>query len=454
MFTNKHTLWFVPFLMMAMLIPAQKSYTDPSPASPEYVKKAEHAQRQLAQKIDSYIPSFVFVQGGSGVFISEQGHFLTNYHVLAQIFQQDRENDQPRDRVVTVETVGGTSHDALVVGVDPLGDLALCKIIDANKSFDHLELGNSDAISIGQHVVALGNPFLRGQFTARPITTFGLISAQHVFKRAYPDALQTDAPINPGNSGGPLITLDGKLIGINGRIETKFGTRSNSGVGYAISANRIRRFLPVLKQGGIAFHGDTILAETEIVDGEVELNHGSFKNGTLTVGALDKGSKPYKAGLREGDIIRSIAGYPVTSLPRLKGIVQSFPAPNRLGVTYVRDGQRRQLKLKLDRRGDWQKKELLSTLPTSTDAPYLGIGMKSDNGSLRVSEVVAGSPAEEAGLKQGDQLLKVNKRPVPNKEAAIRMIQSRWYGETISLTIKRGDQKKNLNAKLGRRTDK
>jgi serine protease Do len=439
------------FLMLSGLLVVRNGHGAPTDSIPDYVKKAEKAQEELAKKVDAYIPSFVFVQGGSGVFISEEGHFLTNYHVLSQIFKQDRSDDKPLDRVVSVETVGGTSHDALVVGVDPLGDLALCKVVDSEKSFNHLELGNSDAVSVGSYVLALGNPFLRGQFTARPIATFGVISARHVFKRAYPDALQTDAPINPGNSGGPLISLDGTLIGINGRIETRFGTRANSGVGYAISANRISRFLPVLKKGGIAFHGESMLSETEIVDREVELKHGRFEEGTLTVGEIGKNSKPYKAGLRKGDQVDSIAGYEVTSLPRLKGILQSFPAPNRVGVTYIRDGQRRQTKMELDQRGNWDKEDLLSTLPKSTNAPYLGIGMNEKNGSLTIAKVVKKSPADKAGLKKGDQLLQVNERPVPNKEAAIRMIQSRWYGETISLAIKRGNSKKTIKAQLGRR---
>ncbi len=430
---------------------------------PDYVRKAKQAQAKLAQKINRYIPSFVFVQGGSGVFISKDGYFLTNYHVVAQIFQQKRQEEEKVDRVINVETVGGTSHRALVVGVDPMGarvdpmgavggDLALCKIVDTDSTFDPLPLGNSDRVEIGQQVVALGNPFLRGQFSARPITTYGIISARHVYKQAYPDALQTDAPINPGNSGGPLVTLDGKLIGINGRIETKFGTRANSGVGYAVSASRIRRFLPVLKKGGIVFHAQSSLAETEVVDGELELKYGRMEEGVLTLGDIEEGGKPYEAGLRKGDQVMAIAGYDITSIPRLKGIIQSFPGPNKLEVTYRRSGETRRTQLSFGQSGSWTEDKMLETLPETEEAPYLGIGVQEKESSLKIVKVVDGSPAEESGIREGDVLISINDRSVPNGAAAIRMIQSRWYGETVTVTVKRNRTRKKFTVPLGRRS--
>ncbi len=423
---------------------------------PEYVRQAERAQDELSGIVSDLIPSFVFIGGGSGVLIDEKGHFLTNYHVLAQKLKQERKEGKTTvDRVFNVELVGGESRKAFIVGMDPLGDLALCRVVNGDGNFPHIELGNSDRVSIGQYVIAIGNPFLGGQFTARPIVTFGIVSGKHVFKRRYPDAIQTDAAINPGNSGGPLIGLNKKLIGINGRIETKFGTRANSGVGFALSSNRIKRFLPVLKKGGIAFHGNSELIEQTRTDEGLEPTYLEPKNGGLVFRKdPDKKSNAYRAGLRKGDELITLGGYAVNSFARLVGIIRSVPAPNSLELTYRRDGKEHTTKLKLSQYGDWTKKNLLKTLPVSEDAPYLGIAVSESDEKLKITKVAEDSPAAKAGLKKGDLVQKVNGRDTPNIAAVKRMIQSRWYGETLTLTVKRDGKTHKVKATMGRRAKK
>ncbi len=422
---------------------------------PRFVRKAKKAEQELSKVIQSHLSSFVFIGGGSGVFINKEGHFLTNYHVLAEKLKQERKKGGSVDRVFEVELLGGESRTALIVGMDPLGDLALCKVVDGSGPYDHLEFGNSDELVIGQYVIAIGNPFLRGQFTARPIATFGIIGEKHVFKRRYPDAIQTDAAINPGNSGGPLIDLNGKLIGINGRIETKFGTRANSGVGYALSSNRIQRFLPILRKGGIAFHGNSDLLEQSRTENGFEPTYINDENGTLVLKKdPGKDSQPYKAGLRKGDRIISLGGYTVNNFRRFVGIIRGVPGPNTLKLTFMRDGTKKNTELELEQYGNWENEQLLKTLPVSDEAPYLGIGLSKSDGNLTITKVVEDSPADRAGLKKGDMMLKINDRETPTPESAIRMIQSRWFGEELSLTIKRDGETKTLTAKLGKRKKK
>src|SRR5229473_1611434 len=179
--------------------------------------------------------------GGTGVVISKDGYALTNFHVVA--------GSGP---VMQCGLPDGVFYDAVVVGTDQVGDVALLKLLPKKegKDFPYAPLGNSDNVKPGDWSLALGNPFLLAtDFT--PTVTFGLISGVHRYQYPegskglleYTDCIQFDTSINPGNSGGPLFNLDGEVIGINGRGSFDKRGRINSGVGYAISINQIKNFM-------------------------------------------------------------------------------------------------------------------------------------------------------------------------------------------------------------------
>ncbi len=152
----------------------------------------------------------------------------------------------------------GRLYDAVLVGIDPTGDVALIKLLGRD-DFPHAELGDSDQVRVGDWVFAMGNPFLLAT-DLQPTVTYGIISGVHRYQfpsgtiLEYADCLQTDASINPGNSGGPLFDDHGRLIGINGRGSFEKRGRVAVGAGYAISINQIKNFLGDLHSGRVVDH--------------------------------------------------------------------------------------------------------------------------------------------------------------------------------------------------------
>jgi serine protease Do len=223
------------------------------PAAPVEVEKAVlDAQTQRIAAIKKVHPAVVAVcmpngDGcGSGVLISDDGYALTNFHVV-----------QPTGPFPTAGLADGVLYNAVVVGIDKVGDVALIKLIpkEKGKKFPFVKLGDSDKVKAGDWSLAMGNPFsLAMDFT--PTVTFGLVSGVNRYQPPegkglleYTDCIQIETSINPGNSGGPLFNMQGELIGINGRGSFEKRGRVNSGVGYAISINQIKNFEGHLRAG-------------------------------------------------------------------------------------------------------------------------------------------------------------------------------------------------------------
>ena len=200
-------------------------------------------EKQIQNLIKKVKPAFVFLPQGSGVLISPDGYLLTNAHVLTS-----------SDKVFPVRLGNGKAAKARLIGQDPIGDLALLKISGENHPF--VKMVDMKNVKIGEACIALGNPFAIGLADKTPTITLGVISGLHQANGDYTDAIVNDAPINPGNSGGPLINLQGELLGINGLIKPSLGLRSNTGLAYAIPANQIKLWLPLLKKakGGDVYH--------------------------------------------------------------------------------------------------------------------------------------------------------------------------------------------------------
>lgn len=261
--------------------------------------------------------------GGSGVLIDADGYALTNFHVV-----------QPCGNFMACGLADGVLYDTVLVGIDPVGDVALIKLLPKvpGKPFPFAVLGDSDRVRVGDWALAMGNPFLLAtDFT--PTITFGIISGTHRYQYPagtileYTDCLQTEASINPGNSGGPLFNLNGEIIGINGRGSFEKRGRVNSGHGYAISSNQIRHFLGHLRGGLVADHA-TLGAVVRSND-----------DGQLSVARILETSDAYRRGLREDDLLLGFADRPMTSTNQFKNVLGIYPRGWRVPMTFRSYGE-------------------------------------------------------------------------------------------------------------------
>ncbi|MEZ6034966.1 MAG: trypsin-like peptidase domain-containing protein [Planctomycetaceae bacterium] len=286
-------------------------------AQPSVVER-EAARVETLRKI---IPSVVCVMdpkgqgGGSGVLISADGYAISNYHVTsgAGSFMKCGLSD-------------GKLYDAVIVGIDPTGDIALIQL-QGRTDFSFAIPGDSDQVQTGQEVMALGNPFLlASDFT--PTVTYGIVSGVRRYQYPsntfleYTDCIQIDASINPGNSGGPLFDLNGRWIGINGRASFEKRGRVNSGAAYAISVNQIMKFLGHLKCGLIVDHG--------VADFTVETS----EPGEVRVAQVSALSDAYRRGLRPGMQVLSFAGRLLTSANDFQNVLGIFPEGTRLPLRW------------------------------------------------------------------------------------------------------------------------
>lgn len=288
---------------------------------------AVELEQQRIQAIQKASPSVVCVfageglGGGSGVLISPEGYALTNYHVVSE-----------SGPVLKAGLDDGNDYDAILVGVDPTGDLAVIQLL-GREEFPFSQMVDSDQVRVGDPVFAMGNPFLLASDFS-PTSTFGIVAGTNRYQDPagtileYTDCIQTDASINPGNSGGPLFDINGDLIGINGRGSFEKRGRVHVGSGYAISINQAKRFLSALKSGLIVDHAT--LGATVVADD----NAGVMIESILTA------SDAYRRGLRVGDQLLQFAGRPLRSVNQLKNLLGTYPAGWRIPIVYRRGEQR------------------------------------------------------------------------------------------------------------------
>src|ERR1043166_1871247 len=257
---------------------------------------------------------------GSGVIVTNEGHIITNNHVVTD--RQGRPVDQ-----IEVQLSDGQTKKARLVGADEQVDLAVLKI--DNPSVKPLKLADSDNVQPGDFVLAIGNPF-----GLEETVTEGIISSKGRPNRsdAFSDLLQTDAAINPGNSGGPLINLQGEVIGINTAIASTTG--GSQGVGFAIPSNTVRTAL------------ESLLKQGRIIRGYLGIQSGPLQRGAdhpdtegVTVGEVISGSPAEQAGLQPGDVIRKFDGHDVTNFGRLRTLVAGGPLDKPVELQIVRNGK-------------------------------------------------------------------------------------------------------------------
>lgn len=303
---------------------AKPNSAKPDSAEPDSaVLRAEAARVAAVAKVT---PSVVCIfahegqGGGSGVLVSSEGYALTNFHVTREA-----------GTAMKCGLADGKLYDAVIVGVDPTGDLAMIQLLGRD-DFTPAELGDSDLMHAGDWCFTAGNPFLLAT-DFHPSIAYGIVSGTHRYQYPdgtlleYADCLQVDAAINPGNSGGPLFNAQGQLIGINGRGSFEKRGRVNVGVGYAISGNQLRNFIGWLKSGRVVDHATLGFTVSTGDDGRV------------TVSDILENSDAYRRGVRVDDEILRFAGREIRSANSLKNILGIFPKGWRVPLTYRHDGQ-------------------------------------------------------------------------------------------------------------------
>jgi serine protease Do len=369
---------------------------------------------------------------GSGFIVNQDGLIVTNNHVVKNADH------------ITVTLDDGKTVPAKVVGTDPRTDIALLKI-DVGHPLPYLQMGDSDKAEPGEWVIAIGNPFGLSE-----TVTAGIVSAlgRNIGDGPYDKFIQVDAPINEGNSGGPLLTQDGKVIGMNTAILSPTG--GSVGIGFAIPSNMIRKITSDLQKYGHVTRGYLGVEAQEVSDAmSVALNLPQ-KGGALIASVMANTPADH-AGLKPGDVITAVNGNPIKNPGDLATQIADVRPDATAKLTVIRDGKQTSMDVKV---AEMPSQEAMAAnlnggSHASTGARLglalgaLSPGMASQlnvpdgtDGAL-VTGVKPGSPAAEAGIEAGDVIVGVGTEPVHNPVEAARAIENATNrpGHAVALRI-------------------
>ncbi len=374
---------------------------------------------------------------GSGVVVSADGKILTNNHVVANT-----------DKLV-VQTSDGRELDASIIGADPLTDLALLKVKSAD--LPPITFADSDAVVVGEWVVAIGSPFgFANTVTAGIISAKGRSNIQlpGQDEDAYQDFIQTDASINPGNSGGPLLDLEGRLIGINSAIATRAG--GSEGIGFAIPSNMARAVMDSLIANGRVVRGWLGAHLADIASAQSDSLGVRRGEGVLVVGVDDRGPGGL-AGLRENDVITKFNGRPMPQQSTLRAAIALTPPGTKAQLDVIRDGKPLTLTVRIGdlakARGEAVASELGLEVVTLTREDLrrrrlrdLRFGNEPVTGAVLVTRVVEGSRAERDGLAIDDIIVAVDGHPTSDRDAFYETAARGLNDGIIELGVVRGRQ--------------
>ncbi|HEY3138323.1 MAG TPA: trypsin-like peptidase domain-containing protein [Blastocatellia bacterium] len=391
---------------------------------------------------------------GSGVIVNSAGFILTNAHVVR------------RANKIRVKLSDGTETDAKVIGVDTQTDLAVIKIA-VSKPLPVARMGDSDKLSVGDWVLAIGSPFGLEQ-----TVTAGIISAKDRVTgndaTPFQQFLQTDAAINPGNSGGPLVSLAGEVIGINTQIATNTG--AYNGIGFALPSSTAVEIYNQLATDGRVRRGFLGIAPQEITPQITRLNNIPSGQGVVVKDLTSETSPAARAGLQSGDVITTVNGQKVATTRELIRRIAALPVGSVADIEYVRAGQRHIAKVKLEERNDstedplnvrpiplprsprrapenddgtQRKSKSISGLGANvkTLTPELARtqGLEGARGAF-VFSVEPGSLADENNLTADDLIVEANNRPIASQEDFLRFTQELNSGNDVVLKVLRKER--------------
>lgn len=368
---------------------------------------------------------------GSGVIVSPDGVIITNNHVV-----KNADN-------IKVRLMDGTEYDATVKGTDRRTDLAVIKI--KAKNLPAIKIGNSDKARVGEWVLAIGSPL--SPELAHTVTA-GIISAKGrsgVGLSQYEDYIQTDAAINPGNSGGALVDLDGKLIGINSAIATRTG--GFMGIGFAIPSNLAHKVMTDILEKGHVVRG-WLGVTIQNVDQKLAKALGMKKPIGVVISGVQDDSPAKKAGLKVEDVIIKFNGKPVQNTIELSTWVAAAGPGTIVDLTVLRDGKEKDIQVKL---GEFPENIEENVPEVTKTSEQIGIEVSNITSDVAqkynlkikkgvvITQVKPGSAAYQAGLRPGDVILKVNRKPVKSVNDYSKIVDKLKSGDTVLFYIQRGD---------------
>jgi serine protease Do len=363
---------------------------------------------------------------GSGVIIDQEGHIITNNHVVSDATE------------VEVRLSDKTKFIAQVIGKDPDTDLAILKVT-TDRKLPSAHFGDSSIVKVGQWALAVGNPFGLDR-----TVTLGVISGigrENMNLSRYENFLQTDASINPGNSGGPLFNMYGEVIGINTAI-----INFAQGIGFAIPSNMARQVMEQLVAQGKVVRG-WLGVGIQPVTADLAAKFGVTEGEGVLVNEVFENDPAARAGIKPGDIITKVDGKAVETPNMLSRLIAGLPPGATARIEVVRDGRRQLLPVPLSERQDAPVVASLS--PPSRSEVKLGLDvqeltselagkfkLKESTGVL-IAKVDRGSIAEAEGLREGDLIKEVNRVEVASVSAFTAAVSKSKRGETILLRVLR-----------------
>jgi serine protease Do len=346
---------------------------------------------------------------GSGVIIGADGTIVTNHHVVA-------ESDK-----LTVTLSDGRSFPAKILGSDEATDVAVIRIEGDPQTLASLPVlgfGDSNALRLGEVVLAVGNPFgLEGT------VTMGIVSATgrgSLGITDYGDFIQTDAAINPGNSGGALVNLRGELVGINSAIYSQTG--SYAGIGLAIPGNMARRVMDELVKNGRVVRSYLGVGLQDLTP-DLAASLGTGVHAGAVINQVEPDSPAARAGLRDGDVITRVDGQTVKSSEQVRNLISLGGVDREITLSLLREGKAQDVQAKLGSRpqdaagltGDGFFRGVMFGSVDAKARSRFGIGPEIQTGVI-VLEVAPGSEAARVGFEPGDVILSVNRRPISTPE--------------------------------------
>ncbi len=399
--------------------------------------------QNINELIENLQKSYLFIGGGSGVVISSDGYALTNAHVTGEA------------RKFIVRFVGGKIVYADLVNIDPLADIALIKIKNA-KNLPFVKLGDSDKAQVGNIVIAIGNPYILGIEDFTPTVTKGVVSAKHIYisdilqapqvRFVHIDTLQIDAPINPGNSGGPLFNLKGELIGINSSLRSRWAFegvtqnyRFNTGTGYAISINYIKKLLPKLYSQEVITHCYIYGIQFERPDSRSLL---FFQEGLILSNRMQKEALPEGFNVEPGDAIIGVNGKKTNNLRTFFHYIVETLTTENLSIT-VRKKNTDKIKTYTFKCQPYSRTFSLDSKSLFIDMneAYLGVELEDIDEliGVKVKKVIRDSPANGL-LQENDIILELDGKQILSATDFKRVFQFLKPGQKVKMKVKRNEQ--------------
>ncbi|MCH7917790.1 MAG: Do family serine endopeptidase [Planctomycetes bacterium] len=356
---------------------------------------------------------------GTGFIISPDGYMLTNDHLVSDA----------KDGTIEVTLSNGKKLKAKVIGTDPGSDVAVAKI-DRDEAFPFIRLADSDALRVGEFVLAIGN-----SFGLSHTVTFGIVSAKGRDRLGlgrdlnFQDFIQTDAAINPGNSGGPLLNLDGEAVGINTALAGPSGV--SAGIGFAIPSNMAQGISDQLIATGTVRRGFLGIQMGNLTNKRAEALKLKNTLGALVESVLE-GTAAAKAGLEPNDVIVEVNGRPIVSNQKLLNNIAMLAPETSVRLTVMRNGRRKSMTAIL---GERSERALARMDDPNVTLREMGLDVaditpdirdalgEEDLQGVMIRMVAPQSSAAEKGLRAGTVITKVNRTPVDSTKKLIELVE-------------------------------